>query len=104
MTLWLLVASVRKRLRQLFQSGARSSSWLYTTFQGKCFNQRHKACTVPQEGAQSWGSTGLLGFLSRNREPLATKDDRAQLAGMNSLANAVRDLSSSQVWIGERKE
>ena len=56
---------------------------------------------MQQEGAQSWGSTGLLGFLSRNREPLATKDDRVQLAGMNSLANALRELSSSQVCAGK---
>ena len=54
---------------------------------------------VQQGGVQGLGSNGLLGLLSGSREPLTTQDDRAQLAGMNSLANALRELSNAQVLL-----
>ena len=56
------------------------------------------ACLPAQEGGvQSFAASGLLGFLSRSRGPLASADDKRQLAGMNSLATALRDLSTAQV-------
>ena len=52
---------------------------------------------VQQGRVESFGRSGLLGFLSSTREPLATAEDRVQLAGMNRLVSTIRELSTAQV-------